>query len=164
MKLENLKDLYLQELKDIYSAESMIMKALPKMARAATSPRLQEAFMEHLEQTKTQVERLEKIFSNIGVPNRGKRCEAMEGIIREGEEFLNLQADSAVKDAALIAAAQKVEHYEISSYGTVRTYAKMLGENEAAMLLDETLNEEKDTDKKLTRMAEKEINRTALAQ
>lgn len=163
MKLENLKDLYLQELKDIYSAETMILKALPKLAKAASSPRLQEAFQEHLEETKMQVERLNRIFDHMGVPIKGRHCAGMEGIIHEGEEFLNTQADPTVKDAALIAAAQKVEHYEISSYGTARTYARMLGDDEAAGLLDETLNEEKKADKNLTRMAEKEINKTAFS-
>jgi ferritin-like metal-binding protein YciE len=163
MKLDHLKDLYLQELKDIYSAESQILKALPKMADAASSPQLKESFQLHLEQTKNQIERLNKIFESLGVAIKSKKCEGMEGIIEEGSEVLEMKGDPTVKDAALIACAQKVEHYEISSYGTVRTFAKMLGEQQAASLLDETLAEEKETDKLLTKMAEKGINKSALA-
>jgi ferritin-like metal-binding protein YciE len=158
-----LKDLYLQELKDIYSAENQILKALPKMIKAASSPELQEAFKMHLEQTKNQVERLNSLFETLGVGTRGKKCEGMEGIIEESSEFLDVSGDPSVKDAALISCAQKVEHYEISSYGTARTFAKMLGDQQAASVLDSILSEEKDTDKKLTQMAEGNINRSAMA-
>lgn len=163
MKLGNLRDLYLQELKDIYSAESQVMKALPKMVKAASSPKLQDAFREHLEQTRNQISRLDQIFQGLGVPTRGRRCEAMEGIIKEGEEMMTIDAEPSVRDAALIASAQKVEHYEMASYGTVKAYAKMLGEDEAVDLLDETLSEEMKTDKMLTKLAEKAVNKEAIA-
>lgn len=159
MKLGNLNDLFLTELKDIYSAESMILKSLPKLAKAAASPKLQEAFKEHLEETKNQVERLNQIFTNLGVPPKSKKCEGMEGIIAEAEEFLDAQGDPAVKDAALIACAQKVEHYEICGYGTCRTFAQFLGDQQSAELLQQTLDEEKKTDKLLTKLAEKDINK-----
>ena len=157
MKLETLHDLYVHELKDIYSAESQLVKALPKMAKAASSEELRAGFEEHLEQTRGQVERLDKIFEQLEVSPRGKKCVAMEGLIEEGKELLEEDADPDVKDAALIAAAQKVEHYEIAAYGTVRTYAELLGFQDAADLLQQTLDEESATDAKLSELA-REIN------
>jgi len=159
MKLQSLHDLYVEELKDLYSAENQLLKALPKMAKAATAESLREAFEEHLEVTKQQVERLEKIFEGLGKTPKGKKCVAMEGLIEEGSEMIQKKdIEPEVLDAALIAAAQKVEHYEIAGYGTVRTYAKLLGEDDAAELLQETLNEEGEADEKLTSLAESQIN------
>jgi ferritin-like metal-binding protein YciE len=159
MKLGNLNDLFLTELKDTYSAESMLVKALPKLVKAASSPKLQEAFKDHLEETKNQIERLNQIFSNLGVTTKSKKCEGMVGIIAECEEFLEAQGDPAVRDAALIACAQKAEHYEICAYGTCRTFAQFLGDEQSANLLEQTLDEEKKTDKLLTKLAEKDINK-----
>jgi ferritin-like metal-binding protein YciE len=158
MKLGSLKDLYIQELKDLYSAENQILKALPKMMSSASSQQVQQAFQSHLEQTKSQIERLNEIFSRMGESGRGHKCEGMEGIITEGETFIKSSGDPSVKDAALISCAQKVEHYEMAGYGTCRTYAQILGENEAASLLEKTLEEEKKTDKLLTRIAEQSVN------
>jgi len=160
MKLESLHDLYVEELKDLYSAETQLIKALPKMAKAASSESLREAFQEHLDVTKQQLERLDQIFEGLGKSPKGKKCVAMEGLIEEGSELISQKKDidPVVLDAGLIGAAQKVEHYEIAGYGTVRTYAKLLGEDEAAELLQETLNEEAETDEKLTALAESEIN------
>jgi ferritin-like metal-binding protein YciE len=157
-KLSSLDDLFLDELKDIYNAEKQLTKALPKMAKSATSPELKTAFEEHLEQTKGQIERLEQVFQSIDKKALGKTCKAMQGLLEEGEELMEQDAEASVKDAALISAAQKVEHYEIGSYGTLATYAKLLGYTEALSLLKETLNEEKQTDTKLTKIAEKKIN------
>lgn len=158
MALRTLEDLFVKELKDLYSAEKQILKALPKMAKAASSEKLREGFEEHREQTEGHVERLEKIFDSLGKPSRGVKCAAMEGILEEGKELLEEEADEAVLDAALIAAAQRVEHYEIAAYGTVRTLARMLGNSEAEELLQQTLDEEKQTDEKLTELAESEVN------
>lgn len=158
MALRTLEDLFVKELKDLYSAEKQILKALPKMAKSASSEKLREGFEEHREQTEGHVERLEKIFENLGKPSRGVKCAAMEGILEEGKELLEEDADEAVMDAALIAAAQRVEHYEIAAYGTVRTLARMLGNSEAEELLQQTLDEEKQTDEKLTELAESEVN------
>lgn len=158
MKLESLQDLYVDELKDLYSAENQLVKALPKMAKAASSEDLQAAFEEHLEQTRGHVKRLEQVFKKLNASPKGKKCKAMEGLLDEGEEVINEDAEPAVKDAALIAAAQRVEHYEIAGYGCVRTYAQQLGFNDAAELLQQTLNEEGETDKKLTELAESVIN------
>lgn len=160
MKLNTLEDLFVEELKDLYSAEKQIVKALPKMSRAASSSKLQGAFEEHLEQTKGQVERLEKIFGMLDLDAKSKKCKGMEGLLEEGEDLIseskNIHPD--VLDAGLIAAAQRVEHYEIAGYGTVRTYANLLGHNEAAELLQQTLDEEKETDQKLTELAESGVN------
>jgi ferritin-like metal-binding protein YciE len=161
MSMESLKDLFEHELKDIYYAEKALVKALPKMAKGATSEKLKEGIEEHLEQTKGQVERLEQVFEILGVAARGKKCEAMEGLIAEGASLLEEDADSDVMDAGIIAAAQKVEHYEIASYGTLCTWARQLGMEDAADLLGETLEEEKQTDLKLTELAESEINMAA---
>lgn len=158
MNLDSLYDLFVDELKDLYNAEGQILKALPKMIRAADSPQLKSTFQEHLEQTRDQVDRLEQIFNQLGYPIRGKKCKGMEGIIDEGKEIMDTSADPAVKDAGLIAAAQRVEHYEIAGYGTVRSYAQMLGNQKAAQLLQQTLDEEGQTDKKLTELAENTIN------
>ena len=157
MKLESLQDLLLHELKDLYSAETQIVKALPKMAKAASSEELRTAFEEHLEETKKQVERLEQIFERLGTSARGKKCKGMEGLLEEGKEIIEEDGEDMVKDAALISAAQHVEHYEIAGYGCVRTWANLLGENEVASLLEQTLEEEKGADQTLTQIAE-EIN------
>jgi ferritin-like metal-binding protein YciE len=160
MKLDTLHDLYVKELQDLYDAERQIVKALPKMAKAASSSELQSAFEEHLEQTKGHVERLERIFDMLDVSAKGKKCKGLSGIVEEGEELISKRKDinPDVLDAGLIAAAQRVEHYEIAGYGTVRTYADMLGHKEAAELLQQTLDEEKETDQKLTQLAEGMIN------
>ena len=162
MALETLADLCVDELKDLYSAEKQLVKALPKMAKAASSPKLRKGFEDHLRQTEDHVERLENIFEQMGVKPRGPKCEAMEGLIEEGKRVMKEDAEPAVMDAALIAAAQRVEHYEIAGYGTVRTFARMLGNNEAERLLQRTLEEESQTNEKLTKLAESEINAAAL--
>lgn len=163
-KLKTLHDLYVSEMKDLYSAENQILKALPKMAQAASSPMLQQAFQEHLEQTRMQVQRLDQIFERLGQKPTGKKCKGMEGLIEEGKEMMDENMEPDVLDAALIVAAQKVEHYEMAGYGSARTYAHMLGEHEAAQLLQQTLDEEGETDKKLTQLAESVVNREALDQ
>jgi ferritin-like metal-binding protein YciE len=155
MKMEDLKDLFVDELKDIYSAENQITKALPKMVKTAKSPDLKKGFELHLEQTKGQIERLEQIFKELGESPKGKKCHGMEGLLEEGKELMGEDAEPEVMDAGLISAAQRVEHYEIAAYGTVKTYAELLGMSKAAKLLDETLKEEKDTDQKLTGLAGK---------
>jgi ferritin-like metal-binding protein YciE len=154
MQITSLRDLWVDELKDLLNAENQILKALPKMVRAAEDDALRAAFEEHLEQTQGHVERLQAIFSNIDVSGKGKKCKGIEGIIAEGKEMLDLDLPPHVCDAALIAAAQRVEHYEIAAYGTVRTYAEILGESDAVRLLEQTLQEEKDTDERLTSIAE----------
>jgi ferritin-like metal-binding protein YciE len=161
MQLETIKELYVHELSDLYDAENQILQALPKMSQAASAPELKKAFEEHLQQTKGQVERLDTIFQQLGEKPERKKCKGMAGLLAEGEEMIKEKADPDVKDAGLIAGAQKVEHYEIAGYGTVRTYAKLLGEQEAAKLLQQTLDEEGATDKKLTTLAEREINKRA---
>jgi ferritin-like metal-binding protein YciE len=158
MKMGSLHDLYVDELKDLYSAENQLLKALPKMAKAASSPDLKAAFQEHLEVTRQQVERLETIFKELEVSPRGKKCKAMEGLIEEGKEMMEEDAAPSVMDAALIGAAQRVEHYEMAGYGCVRTYARLLNYEEAANLLQETLDEEGEADKKLSELAESVIN------
>lgn len=158
MKMNNLEELFIDTLQDLYSAENQIITALPKMASAANAPDLKQGFEMHLNQTKEQVRRLEQIFADRKGSPRGKKCVGMEGIIKEGEELMKEKATPEVLDAGLIAAAQKVEHYEMAGYGTARTYAQMLGYNDAARLLQQTLNEEADTDKKLTALAESHIN------
>jgi ferritin-like metal-binding protein YciE len=163
MKLETLHDLYVDELKDLYSAEHQLLKALPKMAKAASAPQLAKAFTDHLEETKGQVDRLEKIFKKLDVGPKGKTCKAMEGLLEEGKEVMEEDADPTVMDAALIAAAQRVEHYEMAGYGCVRTFAHLLGYEQAAGLLQATLDEEGAADKKLTKLAETVINVEAVA-
>jgi len=161
MKLNSLRDLYITELKDLYDAEHRIIKALPKMAESANSPELRSAFEQHLEQTRGHVSRLEQIFQRLDEPAKGQKCKGIEGIIDEGEDLMDKDSAPAVCDAALISAAQKVEHYEIAGYGTARTFARRLGFDDQAMLLDQTLKEEGQTDKKLTSLAESYINEDA---
>ena len=158
MKIESLNELLAEELKDIYSAEKQLLRAMPKMAKKATSPELKAALQEHLEVTQRQVERLEQVFESIGKPAKAKTCKAMQGLIEEATEIMGEDADDAVLDAGIIAAAQKVEHYEIASYGTVRTWARLCGEEEAANLLQETLDEEGEADQRLTELAERVVN------
>ena len=162
MKLKSLKDLYVEELRDLYSAENQLVKALPKMAKAATAENLKKAFTDHLEETKGQVARLVQIFEKLGEKPTGKTCRAMEGLVIEGEELIADKPEAAVLDAGLISAAQRVEHYEMAGYGSVRAYAKALGEEEAAALLQETLDEVAAADKKLTKLAVSVINAKAV--
>ena len=157
-KLANLEDLYEDLLKDLYSAEKQLVKALPKMAKNADSPDLQRAFQDHLGQTEKHVERIERIFSDLGGSPRGKKCVGMEGLIEEGGELLKEDVEPDVLDAGLIAAAQKVEHYEIAGYGTARASANKLGYSNAANLLQDTLDEESMANEKLTQLAESHIN------
>lgn len=163
MKLKSLDDLLLHELKDLLSAEKQLLKALPKMAKASHSAKLKAAFTEHLGQTKGHVERLEQAFGILGTPARAVHCKAMEGLVLEGAELIEEDADPMVKDAALIGAAQRVEHYEIAAYGTSRTLAELLGRKDVAALLQKTLDEEKTTDENLTALAKGEINPKAAA-
>lgn len=163
MEMDTLKELYVDELKDLYSAEKQILQALPKMVKKASHPQLKAAFGEHLKVTEAQVERLDRIFEGLGKSPRGKKCKGMEGLLEEGKEMMQEDMADDVMDAALISAAQRVEHYEIAGYGTVRTYAKLLGESEAAGLLQQTLDEEGDADKTLTKLAESSINVEAMA-
>jgi ferritin-like metal-binding protein YciE len=155
MEMESLRELFVDELKDLYSAENQILKALPKMVKAATSKELKAGFQEHLEQTKEHVTRLEKIFKRLGMSPKGKKCKGMEGVIEDGKELMEEDAEPEVMDAGLIGAAQHVEHYEIAGYGCVRTYAELLGNDDDAKLLQMTLDEEKETDAKLTVLAQK---------
>jgi ferritin-like metal-binding protein YciE len=155
-----LKQLYIDELKDLYSAETQMVKALPKMAKASSNAELRQGFEEHLRQTSEHVSRLERIFEMLEEKPTGKKCLGMEGLVKEGAETMQEDYDGAVMDAALIGAAQRVEHYEIAGYGTVRAFAELLGEEEHASLLEETLKEEKQTDDKLTQLAE-QINSQA---
>jgi ferritin-like metal-binding protein YciE len=161
MELQSLQDLFLHELRDIYSAEKQILKALPKMAKAASNPQLKTGFQEHLEQTKEHVNRLEQIFEKLGKPSRGPKCKGMEGLLEEGADMMEEEGEPEVIDAGLISAAQRVEHYEIAAYGCAKTYAKVLGDTEAGSLLDQTLQEEGATDKKLTQIAKSSINTKA---
>ncbi len=157
-KLSSLDDLLVHEMQDIYNAEGQILKALPKMVKAAANPDLKRAFEEHRVQTEGQVDRLEQAFRLLGVPARGRKCEGMAGLLEEGRKVMEQEADESVLDAALIAAAQKVEHYEIASYGCICTYAEMLGYDQVHELLGQTLDEEETTDQKLTALAETVIN------
>ena len=158
MAAHTLEDLLIETLRDTYNAEKQLVKALPKMAKAANSDELRAAFEEHLEVTRGQVTRLEKVFKELGVAVRGKHCVAMEGLIEEGKELMEEDHDPDVLDAGLIAAAQKVEHYEIAAYGTVRTWAEMLGHSKAASLLKESLDEEAETDERLSQLAMSTVN------
>ncbi len=158
MKLETLRDLLVEQLQDLYHAEKQLVKALPKMEKAATSPDLKAAFHKHLEETKGHVERLEQVFEQLGEKAKTKTCKAMEGLVAEGAEMIEERAEPEVRDAGLIAAAQRVEHYEMAGYGTVRAYAKLLGEAECLQLIEATLSEEEATDKALTKLAESKIN------
>ena len=163
MELDTLKDLYIEELKDLYSAEKQLTKALPKMAKAATHKELQAAFRTHLKETEQHVARLERICKDLGVSPRGKKCVGMEGLIEEGNELIQEKPDDDVLDAGLINKAQHVEHYEMAGYGTVRTYARQLGYDEQADLLQQTLDEEGKTDHLLTALAESKVNIAAEA-
>ena len=158
MELETLEDLYVEELKDLYSAENQILKALPKMIKAATHVRLKRAFTAHERQTRQHAKRLERICKELGTSPKGKKCEGMEGLLKEGASLIKERPDKDVLDAGLIAAAQHVEHYEMAGYGCVRTYARLLGYESQAQLLQQTLDEEGDTDKLLTVLAESSIN------
>jgi ferritin-like metal-binding protein YciE len=158
MELETLQDLYIHELKDLYSAEKQLVQALPKMAKAARNQELSTGIQKHLNQTKEHAARLEKILSSHKQSTRGAKCKGMAGIIAEGAEMIEEEADPEVKDAGLISAAQRVEHYEIAGYGTVRTYAELLGDKEGVKLLQTTLQEEEETDKELTKVAKSAIN------
>jgi ferritin-like metal-binding protein YciE len=161
MSLDSLEKLFLEELKDIYNAEKQILRALPRMAKTAESEELERAFTNHLRETEGQVDRLERIFKELGQTPRGKKCKGMEGLLEEGKEVLEEDGEPAVIDAALIAAAQRVEHYEIAAYGCLRTYAGLLGYSQAQRLLQQTLQEEEAADKKLTQLGESGINQAA---
>lgn len=158
MTVDSLEKLYVDQLRDIYDAENQLVRALPKMAKASSSAELRSAFEDHLEKTRGHVRRLDEIFRTLGHPPKGKSCKAMIGLIEEGEEILKSDSEPSVRDAGLIAAAQKVEHYEIASYGTLRTFAEFRGDKQAAQALQETLDEEYEADKTLTQVAESSIN------
>lgn len=156
--LDSLNKLLEEELKDIYSAEKQLLKALPKMAKRASSEELRSALTEHVDVTKRQIGRLEDVFESLGKPAKAKTCKAMQGLVEEASEIMEEEGEDAVLDVGIIAAAQKVEHYEMASYGTVRTWARLIGQNEAADLLQETLDEEGEADKRLTALAESFVN------
>jgi ferritin-like metal-binding protein YciE len=157
-EFNNLEDLFWAEIGDLYDAEQRLTKALPNMAKAAHSPELRQAFQSHLSETENQVRRLEQIFNSLGHDRNGTTCKAMKGLIEEGDQMIGAKGDPDVRDAALIAAAQRVEHYEISGYGSARVFAHRLGYNDAARLLQETLDEEKQADHKLNMLAEQSVN------
>jgi ferritin-like metal-binding protein YciE len=161
MRLDTMENLFLHEIKELHNAEKQLLKALPKMAKAAASEELRQLLEEHFEETKVQVDRLDHIFQTLQKPVRGIACKAMEGLIEEGDMLLAEEGDNAVKDAALIGVAQRIEHYEIAAYGCARTYAEMLGMMEAAELLQMTLDEEKSTDEKLNELALSKVNAQA---
>jgi ferritin-like metal-binding protein YciE len=161
-KMSTLEDMYMDLLKDLYSAEKQLVKALPKMAKAASNSDLQKAFQDHLRQTEGQVDRIERIFSDMGGSPRGKKCVGMEGLVQEGAEIMKENAEPDVMDAGLIAAAQKVEHYEIAGYGTARAWAERMGYDKAAQLLQQTLDEESMANEKLTKIAESHVNVQAM--
>jgi len=158
VKLDTLHDLYVDELKDLYSAEQQILKALPRMIRAALHRKLKQGFTTHERQTRQHVKRLERIFKSLDESPRGKKCVGMEGLLKEGQELIREKPEPDVLDAGLIAAAQHVEHYEMAGYGCVRTYARLLGYDDHAVLLQQTLDEERSTDESLTALAESSIN------
>lgn len=161
MSLDSLEKLFIEELKDVYNAEKQLVRALPKMAKAAESEELQQAFTKHLKETEGHVQRLEQIFQQVGQSARGKTCKGMQGLIEEGKEVIEKEGEGPVIDAALIASAQRVEHYEIAAYGTVCEYARIMGHTEALQLLEQTLEEEKNADQLLSRLAEGGINALA---
>ncbi len=161
MPLNSLQSLYVDQLKDVYNAEKQIVRALPKMIKAASSPDLQSAFQQHLELTQQQVTRLEKIFKNMGKNPASKKCKGMEGLLEEGKELFEMDIEDDVRDAGLIGAAQKVEHYEIAAYGTLRTFAEMIGDDRAVELLQQTLDEEHEADRMLTQIAMSGVNQHA---
>jgi ferritin-like metal-binding protein YciE len=162
MKLDTLEKLYVDELRDIYNAENQLLKALPKMAKGASSPDLKNAFETHLRQTESHVERLEQIFADLDESPKGKTCRAMKGLIEEGSEILKEDGEESVLDAGIIVAAQKVEHYEMAAYGSARTFARLLGQEKAAELLQSTLDEESETNESLSQLAESMVNPEAL--
>ena len=162
MNVSSLNDVFVDQLADLYSAEQQLVEALPKMAGAASTAELREAFEHHLDQTRNHVQRINDVFANVGIPPAMEHCKGMEGLIKEGEEVISATGDPAAKDAALIAAAQRVEHYEIAAYGTVRTLAGELGFDDAKDILDETLDEESDADKLLTKIATGGIFKTGI--
>ena len=164
MKLDTLEKLYISELRDLYSAENQLLKALPKMAKGASSPELKDAFEKHLEQTKGHIERLEQLFEQLDESPKGKTCHAMKGLIEEGSEILEEDGEESVLDAGIIVAAQKVEHYEIASYGSVRTFANLMGKDEEARLLQSTLDEESETNEILNGLAESIVNPEAVSE
>jgi|SRR5579884_743170 len=157
-KTKNLEDLLVEELKDLYDAEKQLTRALPKIAKAATADELKEAIQEHLEVTKGQVQRLEQVFEQLGKPAKGKPCAAMKGLVTEGQELMQEDMPGELMDVGLIAGSQKIEHYEMAGYGTVRTLAQTLGHKDVAQLLEQTLREEEEADKKLTTIAKKYVN------
>lgn len=161
MEVRNMHELFVMHLKDLYSAENQLMKALPKMAEKATNENLSKGFEEHLKQTEEHIKRIEQIAESLDFSPGGHSCLAMKGLIEEGSEVLKLEGDESVIDAALIAAAQKVEHYEIAAYGTAREMAKLMGHSDEEELLNETLEEEKETDEKLNEIAKEEVNTSA---
>jgi ferritin-like metal-binding protein YciE len=163
MSLDSLQNLFVTELKDIYNGEKQLVSALPRIAKAASSPRLTEAITKHLKETEGHVARLEQIFQSLGLAVRGKKCKGMEGLLEEGKEVMEEEGQESVRDAALISAAQKVEHYEMAAYGCLRSYAQILGHNDAAKLLEQTLKEEEAADEKLNELAEGGINEAAAA-
>jgi ferritin-like metal-binding protein YciE len=162
MRIETMEDLFVEQLQDLYDAEERLVKALPKMAEAATSTDLRQAFSDHLKQTMGHVQRLEQVFSEMDKKAKGETCEAMKGLIEEGEEIVDNIDPSALRDAGLIAAANRVEHYEMAGYGTARAMAEALGLRQAASLLQQTLQEEKAADEKLTKLAETKVNKEAM--
>lgn len=163
MALDSLHSLFLDELKDVYHAEKQLVRALPRLAKAASDPKLRQAFTNHLKETQGQVERLERVFRELGQTPRAKKCDGMAGLVEEGKKIMEEDGDPSVIDAALIAAAQRVEHYEIAAYGCVRNYAELLGYASAARLLQQSLDEEEAADKKLSQLAEGGINEAAVA-
>lgn len=162
MRIETMDDLFIEQIQDLYDAEERLVKALPKMAEACTSSELRNAFEEHLQQTRGHVQRLEQVFSEVGKKAGGETCEAMKGLIEEGEDIIDDIKQSPLRDAGLIAAANRVEHYEMAGYGTARTMAQALGLTRSATLLEQTLEEEKQADAKLTRIAEQRVNQEAI--
>jgi ferritin-like metal-binding protein YciE len=163
MSLDSLEKLFLEDLKDVYNAEKQLLRALPRMAKTAESPELQQAFTKHTKETEGQVQRLERVFQELGQSARGKTCKGMQGLVEEGKEVMEKEGKGPVIDAALIASAQRVEHYEIAAYGCLRTYAQLLGLSQAVELLQQTLQEEEATDKILTQLGEGGINEAAAA-
>ncbi len=163
MRIESMDDLFLEQIEDLYDAENRLLKALPKLAEASSSDKLSEAFRSHLEETKVHLERLEEIFSDLGRKPKGQTCEAMRELIREGEEVLEETDDPSLRDAALIAAASRVEHYEMAAYGSASSFAQTLGVPRVVSLLEATLKEERAADQKLTRIAESGVNEKALS-
>lgn len=164
MKLETMHDLYVSELESLHDAEHQLIKVLPKMAKAASNPDLAKAFIEHCDETKDHIDRLDEIFESLGTSPNGKKCRSMTVLIEEGKDVMAMDADPAVMDAALIMAVQRIEHYEMTGYGCVRTFARLLGYEETSDLLQETLDEEAEADRKLSKLAESDVNIKAVSQ